>query len=260
MARSFAHCRREESRQISRMIKRGLSFLRLRNGSGVNPDHALPGYEDVWYYLWKERRLPVNVDPFHNKLANPEDRARLAKVFEQGMDKVVGYALPLRRDYYTDDTSELGQRRVVFPPRADVSDSRRFADGLSPAARFDPLGKGIRATLLVRTRPDGGSRAAARPRRAFQTDAATGGLGAREAPWGSWSRSSKAAMAASVASSAAITRGTAICRRPRENRTLDYPNRPVHRGPRRCPSRLHAAAEISRGLSRVGCGRRGHGS
>jgi uncharacterized protein (DUF2126 family)/transglutaminase-like putative cysteine protease len=83
---------------------------------GVNPDHALPGYEDVWYYLWKERRLPVNVDPFHNKLANPEDRARLAKVFEQGMDKVVGHALPLRRDYYTDDTSSWASGPWFFRP------------------------------------------------------------------------------------------------------------------------------------------------
>jgi uncharacterized protein (DUF2126 family) len=83
---------------------------------GVNPDHALPGYEDVWYYMWKERRLPVNVDPLDNQLANPEDRARLAKVFEQGLDKVVGYALPLRRDYYTDDTSSWASGAWFFRP------------------------------------------------------------------------------------------------------------------------------------------------
>jgi uncharacterized protein (DUF2126 family)/transglutaminase-like putative cysteine protease len=83
---------------------------------GVNPDHALPGYEDVWYYMWKERRLPVNVDPLENQLANPEDRARLAKVFEQGLDKVVGYALPLRRDYYTDDTSSWASGAWFFRP------------------------------------------------------------------------------------------------------------------------------------------------
>ena len=71
----------------------------------VNPNHALPGYEDSWYYLWKERRLPTNVDPLDNKISNPEDRARLAKVFEQGLDKVVGYVLPLRREYYDDDTA-----------------------------------------------------------------------------------------------------------------------------------------------------------
>jgi uncharacterized protein (DUF2126 family)/transglutaminase-like putative cysteine protease len=64
---------------------------------GVETRHIQPGYEDVWYYLWKERRLPVNVDPFDSKLKDPEERARLARIFEQGLDRVVGYALPLRR-------------------------------------------------------------------------------------------------------------------------------------------------------------------
>jgi transglutaminase-like putative cysteine protease len=79
-------------------------ITRLAERLGVEPRFVVPGYEDVWYYLWKERRLPVNVDPFDNKLENPEDRARLAKVFEQGLDKVVGFALPLRRDHFTDGT------------------------------------------------------------------------------------------------------------------------------------------------------------
>ena len=64
---------------------------------GVDPSRAMPGYEDVWYYLWKERKLPTNVDPLAKDLADPEERKRLAKVFEQGLDHVVGYALPLRR-------------------------------------------------------------------------------------------------------------------------------------------------------------------
>ena len=69
---------------------------------GVNPAHAIAGYEDTWYYLWKERRLPVNVSPLDSKLENAEQRARLAKVFDQGLTHVVGYALPLRRDYDKD--------------------------------------------------------------------------------------------------------------------------------------------------------------
>ncbi|HEX8324352.1 MAG TPA: transglutaminase family protein [Tepidisphaeraceae bacterium] len=73
---------------------------------GVNPDHAIPGFEDAFYYLWKERRLPVNVDPFDSKLANKQDRERLAKVFEQGLDKVIGYALPLRRVHFTDGSAD----------------------------------------------------------------------------------------------------------------------------------------------------------
>jgi uncharacterized protein (DUF2126 family) len=62
----------------------------------VRAEHVLPAYEDAFYYLWKERRLPVNVDPFKSRLREKEDRERLAKVFEQGLDKVVGFAVPLR--------------------------------------------------------------------------------------------------------------------------------------------------------------------
>ena len=64
----------------------------------VDPRFSMAGYEDVWYYLWKERRLPVNVDPLTSELSEPEERLRLAKVFEQGLGKIVGYVLPLRRD------------------------------------------------------------------------------------------------------------------------------------------------------------------
>ncbi len=78
---------------------------------GVGAEHAIAAHEDTWYYLWKERRLPVNVDPFQSKLDNEEDRARLAKVFEQGLEKVVGYVLPLRvRSRYANETHwETGQ-------------------------------------------------------------------------------------------------------------------------------------------------------
>ena len=40
-------------------------------------DHVQPGYEDVWYYLWRERRLPINVDPFDARLGR-RSRARPA--------------------------------------------------------------------------------------------------------------------------------------------------------------------------------------
>ncbi len=73
-----------------------LQRLTDRLEGDVSFSHAWAGYEDVWYYLWKERRLPVNVDPLKNNLKNPEDRLRLAKIFEQGLDKIVGYVLPLR--------------------------------------------------------------------------------------------------------------------------------------------------------------------
>ncbi len=70
--------------------------LALAERLGVGGEFAIPAYEDVWYYLWKSRRLPVNVDPLQSNLNDPEERERLAKVFEQGLEKIVGYALPLR--------------------------------------------------------------------------------------------------------------------------------------------------------------------
>jgi uncharacterized protein (DUF2126 family)/transglutaminase-like putative cysteine protease len=64
----------------------------------VDPVLALPGYEDAWYYLWRERRLPVNTDPHDSKLDDKQERARLSGVFEKGLAAVVGFALPLRRE------------------------------------------------------------------------------------------------------------------------------------------------------------------
>ena len=66
---------------------------------GVEPAHVLPGYEDAWYHLWRERRLPVNVDPLDSRLDDELERARLRRVFSQGLDRVVGYALPLKREW-----------------------------------------------------------------------------------------------------------------------------------------------------------------
>jgi uncharacterized protein (DUF2126 family)/transglutaminase-like putative cysteine protease len=66
---------------------------------GVEPKFAIPGFEDAWYYLWRERRLPVNVDPFDSRLEDESERARLARIFEQGLRAVVGYALPVARGH-----------------------------------------------------------------------------------------------------------------------------------------------------------------
>ena len=68
----------------------------LADKLGLAPDFITPGFEDVWYYMWRERRLPVNVDPFESKLDDPMERERLRRVFMQGLDSVVGYVLPLK--------------------------------------------------------------------------------------------------------------------------------------------------------------------
>ena len=60
--------------------------------------HVFPAYEDAFYYLWRERRLPSNVDPFDSKLDDPLERARLMRVFDYGLDTAVGHVLPVARN------------------------------------------------------------------------------------------------------------------------------------------------------------------
>ncbi len=64
---------------------------------GFDPKYVFPAYEDAFYYLWRERKLPVNVDPFDSRLKDPMERARLAKVFEQGLERIIGHVLPVAR-------------------------------------------------------------------------------------------------------------------------------------------------------------------
>ncbi|MCW0232266.1 MAG: transglutaminase family protein [Ferrovibrio sp.] len=83
----------------------------------LDPGYRIPGFEDLWYYMWRERRLPVNVDPFQSHLKEPEERARLARIFEQGLDKVVGYALPLTREPTTDGAKRWRSGAWFFRPQ-----------------------------------------------------------------------------------------------------------------------------------------------
>jgi uncharacterized protein (DUF2126 family)/transglutaminase-like putative cysteine protease len=77
-------------------VEAGSFLSRLAHRLGVDPAHVVPGYEDTWHYLLKERRLPANVDPLKSNLGDPEERVRLARVLEQGLGRVVGFALPLK--------------------------------------------------------------------------------------------------------------------------------------------------------------------
>jgi uncharacterized protein (DUF2126 family)/transglutaminase-like putative cysteine protease len=71
-------------------------FVRaLTRHLGVTDEFIQTGYEDAWYYLWRERKLPTNVDPLDARLDDEQERARLRRVFGQGLDKPVGYVLPL---------------------------------------------------------------------------------------------------------------------------------------------------------------------
>jgi uncharacterized protein (DUF2126 family)/transglutaminase-like putative cysteine protease len=86
----------EEKPQRAADAVTGEGFIRaLAVRLGLTLESALPAYEDVYYYLWREHRLPPNVDVLDSRIDDKGERARLAKVFGGGVGKVVGHLLPL---------------------------------------------------------------------------------------------------------------------------------------------------------------------
>jgi len=70
---------------------------RLAERLGIDADYLLAAYEDPVYFALREQRLPINVDPFDSKLEDPEERARLLKVFRHGLARPVGFVLPIQQ-------------------------------------------------------------------------------------------------------------------------------------------------------------------
>ena len=112
-----------------------------------------PAYEDVYYYLWKEKRLPVNVDVLESNLKDEMERDRIARIFHQRARQrrrlcvAVEARLGRRR-------TPLAQRPVVLARRAHVPHSRRFADGPAPAARLAAVGGRARLSVAESSRSD----------------------------------------------------------------------------------------------------------
>jgi uncharacterized protein (DUF2126 family)/transglutaminase-like putative cysteine protease len=64
---------------------------------GIDADMVAEAYEDPGEWLLKEGKLPDNVDPANSKLEDPEERSRMARVFERGLTVPSGYVLPVQR-------------------------------------------------------------------------------------------------------------------------------------------------------------------
>ncbi len=63
----------------------------------VPNDAIVPAYEDVGEWILREAKLPDNVTPENSKLKDPEERQRIARVFDNGLTKPTGYVLPIQR-------------------------------------------------------------------------------------------------------------------------------------------------------------------
>lgn len=65
---------------------------------GISARYIIPAYEDGLHYLQKEAELSVNLDPVNANLDDALDRRSLAEKLSRGIDRPVGYCLPLAWD------------------------------------------------------------------------------------------------------------------------------------------------------------------
>ncbi len=86
----------------------------------VGSKHLMAAYEDAFYYLWREHKLPINVSSVDSKLANERERAQMARVFDRGLEKPVGYVLPLRRRMHGDRYYWSSQPWFLRPERLQL--------------------------------------------------------------------------------------------------------------------------------------------
>ncbi|MEO8143831.1 MAG: transglutaminase family protein, partial [Betaproteobacteria bacterium] len=115
-------------------------FLRALGAKlGLDPTFVFPAFEDTWYYLWRERKLPANVDPFDARLEDPLERARLRKVFHEGLDKVSGFVLPIKKekDSWRTGAWFLREERCYLVPGDSPLGLRLPLDSLPWAAAGD---------------------------------------------------------------------------------------------------------------------------
>ena len=197
-----------------------------------------PAYEDTWYYLWRERRLPVNVDPFDARLDDAMERERLRRVFSQGLQAVVGYALPLQahenptdgrtdwssapwflrdeRMYLLPGDSPMGFRLPLDSlPWASPTDRPQLID-IDPFAPREPLPTGV----PLRTQQEAGAQTRAAGARAADRTTEAGGPAATDGPGGAaaGAGSGAAARPPALGQSAAGLSRTALCVEVRDPR------------------------------------------
>ncbi|MGC1521191.1 MAG: transglutaminase family protein, partial [Steroidobacteraceae bacterium] len=72
-------------------------LLEVARRLGLGEDHVFAAFEDALYYMWRERKLPANVDLSTATLTDPGERARLGRILGRTLGQAVGFVLPLAR-------------------------------------------------------------------------------------------------------------------------------------------------------------------
>jgi uncharacterized protein (DUF2126 family)/transglutaminase-like putative cysteine protease len=126
----------------------------------ISAKMTFPVHEDTFHYLWRENRLPLDVDPLDPKLEDPNEREMVIRTFQNGLTTPVGFALPLRRAWWQAKPGWVsgrwpirGEKVFLLPgnspiglrlpleilPTSSVPYSFQYTTPLDPSAPLPPL-------------------------------------------------------------------------------------------------------------------------
>lgn len=107
---------------------------------GLDSGYVTPAYEDAAHYEKVIAGLPANVTVLENKLENKQDRARLTRVYAQGLERPTGFVLPVLKGRAV-NRPRSGWKSSVWDLRSNTETQRRIVcvPGDSPLGLRLPL-------------------------------------------------------------------------------------------------------------------------
>lgn len=73
-------------------------FLKKLSGHlGCSTNSIVPAFEDAFYFLWEEGKLPVDVNPLEYNDKDTALRRKLGEILDRGIGEKVGHVLPLAK-------------------------------------------------------------------------------------------------------------------------------------------------------------------
>ncbi|NSY17086.1 DUF2126 domain-containing protein [Neorhizobium sp. AL 9.2.2] len=106
----------------------------------IGEEMVVPAYEDPAEWIIKEGSLPDNVDPSNSKLKDPEERNRIARVFERGLTNPSGYILPVQAWQSHARGGSMGEKRWISEKWSTRRGKIFLVPGDSPVGYRLPLG------------------------------------------------------------------------------------------------------------------------
>ena len=100
------------------------SFLEnLADKLGASKTSIMPAYEDAFYFLWEEGKLPVDVDPKKYNKKDTSLRRKLGEILEQGLGETIGHVFPLAKkdaQWITNPWEFRGEHLYLTPGNSPI--------------------------------------------------------------------------------------------------------------------------------------------